>query len=221
MTITLNHTIVPAHDKRAAAQFFARMFGLHADSKSGHFAPVRINDMLTLLFDNYEKFESHHYAFHVSDAEFDAILGRIREAKLTYGSAPWSLDDGKLNDWNGGRGVYFRDPDVAVGTSAATCTVGLGFGPRQRARQSPSGMMNLSIRRSTLDLPNRQTLCQALEDRGAGRVVPDQGRRWPHPRQRLFRGRADAPELLQALVQGRRPADGPANPTPARAGPMR
>jgi catechol 2,3-dioxygenase-like lactoylglutathione lyase family enzyme len=75
---------------------------------------VRINDTLTLLFDDQEKFESHHYAFHVSDAEFDAILGRIREAKLTYGSAPWSLDDGKLNDWNGGRGVYFRDPDGHV-----------------------------------------------------------------------------------------------------------
>ena len=114
MTIILNHTIVPAHDKRAAAQFFARIFGLHADPKGGHFAPVRINDTLTLLFDDDEEFESHHYAFHVSDAEFDAIFGRIREAKLAYGSAPWSLDDGKLNDWNGGRGVYFRDPDGHV-----------------------------------------------------------------------------------------------------------
>ena len=66
------------------------------------------------FFDDDEEFESHHYAFHVSDAEFDAILGRIREAKLAYGSAPWSLDDGKLNDWNGGRGVYFRDPDGHV-----------------------------------------------------------------------------------------------------------
>jgi catechol 2,3-dioxygenase-like lactoylglutathione lyase family enzyme len=89
--ITLNHTIVPARDKRAAAQFFARIFGLHADPKGGHFAPVRINDTLTLLFDDVKEFESHHYAFHVSDAEFDAIFGRIREAKLAYGSAPWSL----------------------------------------------------------------------------------------------------------------------------------
>src|ERR1700745_3280117 len=110
MTIPLNHTIVPTRDKRAAAQFFARIFGLHADAKTDHFAPVRINDTLTLLFDDGEDFESHHYAFHVSDAEFDAIFGRIREAKLAYGSAPWSLDDGKLNGWNGGRGVYFRDP---------------------------------------------------------------------------------------------------------------
>jgi catechol 2,3-dioxygenase-like lactoylglutathione lyase family enzyme len=113
MTITLNHAIVPTRDKRAAAQFFARIFGLHADSKGDHFAPVRINDTLTLLFDDEEKFESHHYAFHVSDGEVDAIFGRIREAKLAYGSAPWSLDDGKLNDWNG-RGVYFRDPDGHV-----------------------------------------------------------------------------------------------------------
>ena len=86
MTITLNHTIVPAHDKRAAAQFFAGIFGLRADPKNGHFAPVRVNDTLTLLFDDGEEFDSHHYAFHVSDAEFDAILGRIQEAKLAYGA---------------------------------------------------------------------------------------------------------------------------------------
>src|SRR5262249_58612194 len=61
-------------------------------------------------FDQDSALESHHYAFHVSDAEFDAIFGRIKQAGLTYGSAPWSLDDGKLNDWNGGRGGYFKDP---------------------------------------------------------------------------------------------------------------
>jgi len=59
MTITLNHTIVPARDKTAAAQFFARILGLHADPKDGHFAPVCINDTLTLLFDDDEEFESH------------------------------------------------------------------------------------------------------------------------------------------------------------------
>jgi catechol 2,3-dioxygenase-like lactoylglutathione lyase family enzyme len=114
MAINLNHTIVPARDKEAAARFFADIFGLRFEGKSGHFAPVRVNDSLTLLFDNEDEFESHHYAFHVSDAEFDAIFKRVREAKLTYGSAPWSLDDGKLNDWNGGRGVYFKDPDGHV-----------------------------------------------------------------------------------------------------------
>jgi len=75
---------------------------------------VKINKTLTLLFDDDSNFESHHYAFHVSDREFDAIFGRIQKAKLPYGSAPWSLDDGKLNDWGGGRGVYFRDPNGHV-----------------------------------------------------------------------------------------------------------
>jgi catechol 2,3-dioxygenase-like lactoylglutathione lyase family enzyme len=111
MAITLNHTIVPAHDKKAAARFFARIFGLQAGEKSDYFAPVRVNETLTLLFSDEGPFESHHYAFHVSDAEFDAIFGRVQDAKLTYGSAPWSPDDGKLNDWGGGRGVYFKDPD--------------------------------------------------------------------------------------------------------------
>ena len=78
MPITLNHTIVPAHDKEAAARFFARIFGLRFEGASGHFAPVHVNDTLTLLFDQETDFDSHHYAFHVDDGEFDAILGRVK-----------------------------------------------------------------------------------------------------------------------------------------------
>jgi catechol 2,3-dioxygenase-like lactoylglutathione lyase family enzyme len=113
MTITLNHAIVPARDKIAAAKFFAGIFGLKR-CRAGYFAPVKVNKNLTLLFETDRKFESHHYAFHVSKTEFDAILARIRKAKIVYGSAPWSPDDGKLNDWSGGRGVYFRDPNGHV-----------------------------------------------------------------------------------------------------------
>jgi catechol 2,3-dioxygenase-like lactoylglutathione lyase family enzyme len=114
MTIVLNHTIVPARDKVAAARFFAEIFGLDFKGGKGHFAPVRVNDGLTLLFDDDSGFESHHYAFHVSEAEFDTIFARVKEARLAYGSAPWSIEDGKLNDWGGGRGVYFKDPDGHV-----------------------------------------------------------------------------------------------------------
>jgi catechol 2,3-dioxygenase-like lactoylglutathione lyase family enzyme len=113
MTITLNHTIVPTRDKAAAAKFFARIFGLKP-ARTDYFAPVRVNKSLTLLFDDDTKFESHHYAFHVSNREFDAIFARIKKAKIAFGSAPWSLEDGELNDWNGGRGVYFQDPDGHV-----------------------------------------------------------------------------------------------------------
>ena len=56
-------------------------------------------------------FESHHYAFYVADAEFDAILQRVKASGLSFGSAPWSIDGGKLNDWNGGRGFYLKNPD--------------------------------------------------------------------------------------------------------------
>ena len=113
MTITLNHTIVPVRDKVAAARFFAQIFGLKR-GRTSYFAPVRVNKTLTLLFDDESKFESHHYAFHVSEREFGAIFRRIKEAGLAYGSAPWSLTDGKLNDWGGGRGIYFEDPNGHV-----------------------------------------------------------------------------------------------------------
>ena len=110
MAIILNHTIVPVRDKTAAARFFADIFGLKCE-RVGYFAPVRVNDQTTLLFDNTDAFQSPHYAFHVSDTEFDAIFDRVKAAGLAYGSAPESVDNGKLNDWGGGRGFYFRDPD--------------------------------------------------------------------------------------------------------------
>jgi catechol 2,3-dioxygenase-like lactoylglutathione lyase family enzyme len=111
MTIKLNHTIVPVKHKQDAARQFAQLFGLSYEGLGEHFAPVKVNEGLTFLFDDDENFESHHYAFHVSDAEFDAILGRVKEAELMYGSAPWSADDKKLNNWGGGRGVYFMTSD--------------------------------------------------------------------------------------------------------------
>src|ERR1700732_1189492 len=115
ITYFLYHNIVPARYKLAAARFFASIFGLNFnEQESDHFAPVQVNETLTLLFDQDTSFDSHHYAFHVSDGEFDAIFERIKQAGLSYGSAPWSLDDGQLNDWNDGRGVYFKDPDGHV-----------------------------------------------------------------------------------------------------------
>lgn len=114
MTIVLNHTIVPAHDKVISARFFARIFGLAYDGPHGHFAPVQVNDGLTLDFDERAGFEPHHYAFMVSDAEFDAIFGRVRAEGIDYGSGPRSRADGAINHRRGGRGVYFEDPNGHV-----------------------------------------------------------------------------------------------------------
>ncbi len=112
MSITLNHTIVPAHDKVASAKFLADLFGLDYTGPSGPFAPVRINDTLALDFDDRRKgFDWHHYAFHVSEEEFDAIFGRIKAAGMKYGSQPWSMEDMEINHRKGGRGVYFHDPN--------------------------------------------------------------------------------------------------------------
>lgn len=111
MTITLNHTIVPSHDKEAAARWFADIAGLSYDGLVGHFAPVKVNDTLTLDYDDRESFDSHHYAFHVSDEEFDEIFGRIKARGVTYGSGPRESDDMQINTRRGGRGVYFADLD--------------------------------------------------------------------------------------------------------------
>ena len=101
MTITLNHTIVWARDKDAAARFFAVIFGLRVEGSGGHFAPVRVNDTLTLDFaDAKGTIAGQHYAFHVSDPEFDAFIFTAAEYNrgptavlknaLDYAYAEWS-----------------------------------------------------------------------------------------------------------------------------------
>ena len=111
MTVELNHTIVPAHDKEESARFYERMFGFEYVGPMGHFTPVKIpSQSLTLDFDQDDSFAPRHYAFKVSEAEFDEIFGRVVAAGLAYGSGPFASEDKKINHWNGGRGVYFRDP---------------------------------------------------------------------------------------------------------------
>ena len=112
MTVELNHTIVPAHDKKASARFYADLFGFEYEGSFGHFEPVRIQSQsLTLDFDNHAEFRPQHYAFKVSEAEFDEIFARVKALGLTFGSGPRTPEDGEINHWNGGRGVYFRDPN--------------------------------------------------------------------------------------------------------------
>jgi catechol 2,3-dioxygenase-like lactoylglutathione lyase family enzyme len=114
MAIILDHTIVPAHDKVASARFFARIFGLEYKGPHSHFAPVKVNEALTLDFDERGDFNMHHYAFQVSEPEFDAIFGRVKEEGIAYGSGPRSRTDMEINRRHGGRGVYFEDPNGHV-----------------------------------------------------------------------------------------------------------
>jgi catechol 2,3-dioxygenase-like lactoylglutathione lyase family enzyme len=115
MTIALNHTIVPAHDKNASAHWLADLFGLEVRDKSpfsppGRFAVVRIGE-INLDFDEAKAFEPHHYAFLVDEEAFDRILGRVKALGLTYAADPVYEQKGKINHHEGGRGVYFRDPN--------------------------------------------------------------------------------------------------------------
>ncbi|HVB16842.1 MAG TPA: VOC family protein [Stellaceae bacterium] len=114
MAIALDHTIVPAHDKIASARFFARIMGLEYAGPHSHFAPVQVNEGLTLDFDERGDFEPHHYAFRISEADFDAIFDRIKAEGIAYGSGPRSRTDMEINHRRGGRGVYFEDPNGHV-----------------------------------------------------------------------------------------------------------
>lgn len=112
MTIKLNHTIVHSRDKHAAAVFFAELFGLPAPKPFYHFLGVELGNEVTLDFLDADGMEvqTQHYAFLVSEAEFDQIFGRIQERGLAYWADPGRTQKGKINRHDGGRGVYFEDP---------------------------------------------------------------------------------------------------------------
>jgi catechol 2,3-dioxygenase-like lactoylglutathione lyase family enzyme len=111
MAIVLDHTIVPAKDKVASAEFFAEIFGLKVKPGQGYFTHVQVNESLTFDFDDQPEPRSQHYAFHISEAEFEAIFGRVKAKGLTYGSAPHNHTDGQIYTRRGGRGFYFEDPN--------------------------------------------------------------------------------------------------------------
>jgi catechol 2,3-dioxygenase-like lactoylglutathione lyase family enzyme len=111
MAIVLDHTIVPAKDKVASAEFFAEIFGLTVKPGQGHFAQVRINESLTFDFADEPVPRSHHYAFHISEAEFVAIFDRVKTKGVAYGSGPYNHTDGQIYTRRGGRGFYFEDPN--------------------------------------------------------------------------------------------------------------
>lgn len=112
MNVQLNHTIVAAHDKKASAQFLADLLGLEPSPPFGPFIPVQIPNGVTLDYMETDgAITPQHYAFLVSEDDFDTIFGRIRDAGLTYWADPYHHRRGEINHNDGGRGAYFDDPN--------------------------------------------------------------------------------------------------------------
>jgi len=111
MAVELNHTIIPARDKRASAKFLADILNLEAGPEWGHFVPVRTANGVTLDFDEREDFRPQHFAFLVGEAEFDTALARIRAGGIRHYATPRRERPGEINHRYGGRGVYFDDPN--------------------------------------------------------------------------------------------------------------
>lgn len=112
MAIQLDHVIVPSHDPVAGAKSLAGLLDVPLQESQGSFTPVYVNRTLTLDFADREQFERHHYCFHVSDAEFDAILGRIQAARISYRSSPRGENDLQINRRLGGKNLYWQDTEL-------------------------------------------------------------------------------------------------------------
>jgi catechol 2,3-dioxygenase-like lactoylglutathione lyase family enzyme len=111
MTVKLNHTIVHARDKRASAAFLSTILGLPAPVPFGPFLGVQAGNEVTLDFmDTDREIRPQHYAFLISEAEFDEIFARIRARELPYWADPERHQQGQINTRDGGRGIYFEDP---------------------------------------------------------------------------------------------------------------
>jgi hypothetical protein len=113
MTVQLDHTIVPSRSKVASARLLAELLGVAwAPSALGPFAPVFVNDGLTLDFiDTDEEFPIYHFCSRVSQPEFDAILGRIEAAGIAYRSTVRGPVDHQIDTQFGGSGIYWNEPD--------------------------------------------------------------------------------------------------------------
>jgi catechol 2,3-dioxygenase-like lactoylglutathione lyase family enzyme len=112
MAIDFNHTILSARDSKASAEFLAGVLGLPAPRHWGPFYVVTTANDANLDYMNSDgEITRQHYAFLVGDAEFDAIFARIRAASLPYWADPAQRRQGETNDHDGGRGLYFEDPN--------------------------------------------------------------------------------------------------------------
>ena len=111
MAVKLNHTIVNVRDKRASADFFTELFGLPKATAFYHFLSVDVANEVTLDFcDADYQPEPQHYAFLVSETDFDQIFGRIVARGIDYWADPGKQQKGEINRHFGGRGVYFEEP---------------------------------------------------------------------------------------------------------------
>lgn len=113
MTISFNHTIVASRDKRESAEFLTELFGLPSPKPFGHFMVVELEHGVSLDYTDAPEgadIPRQHYAFLVSEQEFDAIYARISSRGLQHWADPGANRPGEINHNHGGRGVYFLDP---------------------------------------------------------------------------------------------------------------
>ena len=111
MAVEFNHTIVHARDKHASAEFLAVILGVPAPVPFGPFLAVELSNGVTLDFmETVDVVLTEHYAFLVSEADFDQIFARIRARNMPYWADPGQNKPGEINTHDGGRGVYFDDP---------------------------------------------------------------------------------------------------------------
>ena len=108
LAVHLNHTIVPARDQREAAEFLASVLGLPPPAAFGPFLCVETANGVSLDFDDRAEVEAHHYAFLISEAEFDEVFARVTARGLRYWADPAHQREGEVN--HHGRGFYFEDP---------------------------------------------------------------------------------------------------------------
>ncbi|MYU25294.1 VOC family protein [Streptomyces sp. SID8352] len=111
MAVQFNHTIVLSRNREESAAFLAGILGLEVGEPYAVFLPVRTANDVVLDFATVDtEIPPQHYAFLVSEEEFDAILERLVGAGVPVFADPQREHRGRINRGDGGRGVYFVDP---------------------------------------------------------------------------------------------------------------
>lgn len=111
MEIHLDHTIVHARDPQATADFLSGLLGIAPAQRLGHFTVLKVGPTSLDYLPGDGPIASRHFAFRVSEEQFDAIYGRIQARAISYWADPFHQQPGAINRWDDGRGFYFDDPD--------------------------------------------------------------------------------------------------------------
>ncbi|MFN8439838.1 MAG: VOC family protein [Caldilineaceae bacterium] len=114
--LRFDHVFVFAKDAKRSSDFLAQILGIPPALPSGPDGDIYRLEIEAAGAVQYHPHDgeipTHHIAFRVDRATFDAALKRLQQMGIEYGNDPEETKNLKYSDFLGGYGrIFFLDPD--------------------------------------------------------------------------------------------------------------